>query len=49
MRMKSLMPVLSAAAVVLGLFVGPALMAALVLLWREWVEAGDIGAPEDDA
>lgn len=33
----------------LGLFVGPALMAALVLLWREWVEAGDIGTPEGEA
>lgn len=30
----------------LGLFVGPALMAALVLIWREWVEEGDIGQPE---
>jgi predicted PurR-regulated permease PerM len=28
----------------LGLFVGPAVMAALVLLWREWVEVGDIDA-----
>lgn len=27
----------------LGLFVGPAVMAALVLLWREWVADGDIG------
>lgn len=27
----------------LGLFVGPALMAALVLIWREWVADGDIG------
>jgi len=27
----------------LGLFVGPAVMAALVLIWREWVAAGDIG------
>lgn len=27
----------------LGLFVGPALMAALVLIWREWVEDGTIG------
>ena len=25
----------------LGLFVGPAIMAALILLWREWV-----GAPQ---
>jgi predicted PurR-regulated permease PerM len=32
----------------LGLFVGPALMAALVLLWREWVASGDIGTPEGD-
>jgi predicted PurR-regulated permease PerM len=28
----------------LGLFVGPAIMAALVLIWREWVADGDIGA-----
>ncbi len=33
----------------LGLFVGPAVMAALVLLWREWVAEGDIGTPEGDA
>jgi predicted PurR-regulated permease PerM len=32
----------------LGLFVGPAVMAALVLLWREWVAAGDIGTPDGD-
>ena len=25
----------------LGLFLGPALMAALVALWREWTEAPD--------
>lgn len=30
----------------LGLFVGPAVMAALVLLWREWVAEGDIGGAE---
>lgn len=30
----------------LGLFVGPAVMAALVLLWREWVAEGDIGGSE---
>ena len=28
----------------LGLFVGPAVMAALVLLWREWVADGEFGA-----
>lgn len=33
----------------LGLFVGPAIMAALVLIWREWVATGDIGTPESDA
>ena len=27
----------------LGLFVGPAIMAALVLIWREWISDGDIG------
>ncbi|OYY71725.1 AI-2E family transporter [Sphingomonas sp. 28-63-12] len=27
----------------LGLFVGPAVMAALMLIWREWVNDGDIG------
>lgn len=27
----------------LGLFVGPAIMAALVLIWREWVADGDLG------
>lgn len=32
----------------LGLFVGPALMAALMLLWREWVEAGDIGMADEE-
>ena len=25
----------------LGLFVGPAIMAALILLWREWTAPGD--------
>lgn len=30
----------------LGLFVGPAVMAALVLIWREWVADGDIGGPD---
>jgi predicted PurR-regulated permease PerM len=29
----------------LGLFLGPAIMAALILLWREWTE----GAPASDA
>ncbi|WP_419809214.1 AI-2E family transporter [Sphingomonas sp.] len=29
----------------LGLFVGPAVMAALVLIWREWIADGDIGEP----
>lgn len=28
----------------LGLFVGPAVMAALVLLWREWIADGTLGA-----
>jgi predicted PurR-regulated permease PerM len=33
----------------LGLFVGPAVMAALVLIWREWVEDGTIvGGPAAD-
>lgn len=31
----------------LGLFVGPAVMAALVLIWREWIADGDIGAPDE--
>ncbi|WP_261300213.1 AI-2E family transporter [Sphingomonas alpina] len=31
----------------LGLFVGPAVMAALVLIWREWIADGDIGVPGD--
>ncbi|MBU3077518.1 AI-2E family transporter [Sphingomonas quercus] len=30
----------------LGLFVGPAVMATLMLLWREWVASGDIGTSE---
>ncbi len=29
----------------LGLFVGPALMAALMLLWREWTEGPGMGGP----
>lgn len=33
----------------LGLFVGPAIMAALVLIWREWVADGDIGVSDDAA
>ncbi|MGH6613527.1 AI-2E family transporter [Sphingomonas sp.] len=33
----------------LGLFVGPAVMAALVLIWREWIADGDIGVPGDAA
>ena len=34
----------------LGLFVGPALMAALVLLWREWVDEGTVvGGPATSA
>ena len=36
----------------LGLFVGPAVMAALVMMWREWVDerhAGDPGDPDQDA
>ena len=33
----------------LGLFVGPAVMAALVLVWREYVEDGDIGQPDAGA
>lgn len=33
----------------LGLFVGPAVMAALVLIWREWVADGDIGVSDDAA
>ncbi|WP_404337677.1 AI-2E family transporter [Sphingomonas sp. MMS12-HWE2-04] len=33
----------------LGLFVGPAVMAALVLIWREWVADGDIGAEDEHA
>jgi predicted PurR-regulated permease PerM len=31
----------------LGLFVGPAVMAAMVLIWREWVADGDIGTSND--
>jgi predicted PurR-regulated permease PerM len=33
----------------LGLFVGPAIMAAMVLIWREWVADGDIGLSDDAA
>ncbi|MES2058598.1 MAG: AI-2E family transporter [Pseudomonadota bacterium] len=31
----------------LGLFVGPAVMAALVMIWREWIADGDIGVPDE--
>jgi predicted PurR-regulated permease PerM len=31
---------------VLGLFVGPAVMAALISLWREWTSEEDEGAPQ---
>ena len=33
----------------LGLFVGPAVMAALVLIWREWVAVGEIGTHDEAA
>jgi predicted PurR-regulated permease PerM len=31
----------------IGLFLGPAVMAALIALWREWVAAAQLPAPED--
>jgi predicted PurR-regulated permease PerM len=30
----------------LGLFLGPAIMAALVLIWRDWTEGGQEGKPQ---